>query len=126
MAPQPRQALLLAPQACLSSKECCDAPAGNASAHGSAGLQTTASQIGVHIRHSGICSSHVCSLQDVEARQARLALRLRDAALRRVSHLEQIRDRAAISKEEREACPPLSPRKPPLLKGVCCFVQTWS
>ena len=55
--------------------------------------------------------------QDMEARQARLALRLREAALRRVTHLEQIRDRAAISKEEREACPPLSPRKASPQKG---------
>ena len=53
----------------------------------------------------------MCCLQHAQQLEARLALRLQEAAQRRVTHLDQIRERAAISKEEREACPPMSPLK---------------
>ncbi|DBA76621.1 TPA: hypothetical protein ACH3X2_008668 [Trebouxia sp. C0005] len=49
--------------------------------------------------------------EHVQQLEARLALRLQEAAQRRVSHLDQIKERAAISKEEKEACPPMSPPK---------------
>ena len=50
-------------------------------------------------------------MQHAEQLEARLAQRLHEAAERRVSHLDQIRERAAISKEDREACPPMSPKQ---------------
>ncbi|KAL0033380.1 hypothetical protein WJX77_006860 [Trebouxia sp. C0004] len=49
--------------------------------------------------------------EHVQQLEARLTLRLQEAAQRRVSHLDQIKERAAISKEEKEACPPMSPPK---------------
>lgn len=49
-------------------------------------------------------------LQHAEQLEARLAQRLHEAAQRRVSHLDQIRERAAISKDDRDTCPPMSPR----------------
>ena len=57
-------------------------------------------------------------LQHVQQLEARLALRLQEAAQRRVSHLDQIKERAAISKEEKEACPPMSP--PKTHRGLSC------
>lgn len=53
----------------------------------------------------------MCPVQHAQQLEARLALRLQEAAQRRVIHLDQIRERAAISKEEKEACPPMSPPK---------------
>ncbi len=57
-------------------------------------------------------------LQHVQQLEARLALRLQEAAQRHVSHLDQIKERAAISKEEKEACPPMSP--PKTHRGLSC------
>ncbi len=61
---------------------------------------------------------HHVLLQHVQQLEARLALRLQEAAQRRVSHLDQIKERAAISKEEKEACPPMSP--PKTHRGLSC------
>ena len=58
-------------------------------------------------------------VQHAQQLEARLLQRLQEAAQRRVSHLDQIRERAAIGKEEKEACPPMSPPKPqPGLQSV--------
>ena len=50
-------------------------------------------------------------VQHTQQLEARLSQRLQEAAQRRVSHLHQIRERAAIGKEEKDACPPMSPAK---------------
>lgn len=63
----------------------------------------------LHIGYKGL---HHClvSTQHAQQLEARLAQRLHEAAQRRVSHLDQIRERAAISKEDRDTCPPMSPK----------------
>ena len=50
-------------------------------------------------------------MQHAQQLEARLSQRLQEAAQRRVTHLHQIRERAAIGKEEKDACPPVSPPK---------------
>lgn len=50
-------------------------------------------------------------VQHTQQLEARLSQRLQEAAQRRVSHLHQIRERAAIGKEEKDSCPPMSPSK---------------
>ena len=62
-------------------------------------------------------------MQHAQQLEARLALRLQEAAQRRIIHLDQIRERAAISKEEKEACPPMSPPKRGLRPERCSDVR---
>ncbi|KAK9829067.1 hypothetical protein WJX72_003735 [[Myrmecia] bisecta] len=61
--------------------------------------------------------------EEAERRQHRLASRLREAGMRRLSHLDQIRDRAAISKDERDSCPPMSPTKRPRSREVVAVIR---
>ncbi|KAL3152179.1 hypothetical protein ABBQ32_001270 [Trebouxia sp. C0010 RCD-2024] len=79
----------------------------------SARLAKAEQQRAVQQQQKQIAQEHTQQLE------ARLSQRLQEAAQRRVSHLHQIRERAAISKEEKEACPPMSP--PKTHRGAFCL-----